>query len=51
MRRLMQSVTTGRRHRQRFGRYAAPLPTIANELETISRRVEEYCNNGGASWK
>jgi hypothetical protein len=42
MRRLMQSVTTGRHRRQPSERYAAPLPTIAKELDTQSCHVAEH---------
>jgi type I restriction enzyme M protein len=46
--RVSQTLTT--RIRQLADRYAAPLPQIADEVETLSQRVDEHLKKMGAVW-
>ena len=46
--RVSQTLTT--RIRQLADRYAAPLPQIVDEVETLSGRVDEHLKKMGAVW-
>ena len=47
--RVSQTLTG--RIRQLAERYAAPLPQLVEEVETLAARVEEHLKKMGASWK
>lgn len=46
--RVSQTLTG--RIRQLAGRYAAPLPQIATEVETLAARVDKHLAKMGAVW-
>jgi type I restriction enzyme M protein len=47
--RVSQTLTG--RIRELAERYATPLPTLADEVETLAARVEEHLKRMGASWR